>query len=139
MNKIIQRFPEVTEKIRRELGDYAFQTYRGQVPVSKPRPGREKVGTLRDSVFLHYLPNGFVVGAGALHAKYPAYGTKPHVILPRGERLSFWWDKLGKWVFPRIVHHPGQKKNPFHARVAHLVRLRAQKLVKQITEELIRR
>ena len=45
-------------------------------------------------------------------------GARPHIIRPRGghylnARLAFFWPKVGKWVFPRQVHHPGNKPYRF--------------------------
>ena len=43
-------------------------------------------------------------------------GARPHIIRPRGgygNRLAFYWPKVGKWVFPRQVHHPGNRPYRF--------------------------
>ena len=140
MTHLQRAVPEFTRNIRRELGEYALQTYREQVPVATPRPGREHVGTLRDSVVKMDFPDGFVVTATAPYAKYVAYRTRPHPIFPRkGKRLKFWWNKAGGWVYPRMVNHPGTKANPFHARVARLVKRKMVEIVRKQMERLMRK
>jgi len=140
MTHLQRAIPEFTENIKRELGEYALQTYREQVPVATPRPGRERVGHLRESIIKVDTPNGFIVSPTAYYARYVAYRTRPHPIYPRkGRRLKFWWNKAGGWVYPRMVNHPGTKANPFHARVARLVRRKMVELVRRQLERLMRK
>ena len=138
LNHIQNAIPEVKQKLLHELGEYTFQKYREQVPVSTPRPGREHVGMLRDSIVLQRTPNSFSVYPTAYHATFPAYGTKPHVITSRsGRRLRFFWSKMGKWVYPRQVFHPGQKRNPFHARVWNMMYMKMRELLSLSMRELL--
>lgn len=139
MTDIMRAIPEFTEKVKTQLGPEAEEIYRGQIPVSEPRPGRPIVGRGRDSVMRVDFPDGFIVTATAYHLKYPAYGVRPHIIAARGEKLYFWWERMGTWFRGRQVMHPGQKKNPFHARATRLIQLRARELVQRLVEEMVRR
>ena len=140
LNNLMQAIPEVKERILNELGDYAFRSYQEQVPVSMPRPGKPSSGHLRNSVTLTRTLNGFKVYPTAYYARYVAYGTKPHVISARWKRkLWFWWERVGRWVDPVMVHHPGQKRNPFHARVYQMVYRKIRELVARYSQELTHR
>lgn len=139
MTDLMRAIPEFTEKIKAQLGPEAEEIYKSQVPISEPRPDRPIVGTLRNSVVRVDFQNGFTVGTTAPHGKFVAYGTKPHPIVAHGAKLYFWWTKMGRWFRGRQVMHPGQKKNPFHARAARLIRLRARELVQRLVEEMVRR
>jgi len=129
--------PSEAKQILAELENFGYNTYREQVPVSKPTPSRPIVGTLRDSVYTQKTTDGFIVGASAPHGKYPAYGVRPHIIIARTERgMRFWWDKMGTWMRAFIVDHPGQVRNPFHARVYRLIYLKARELVERFARNL---
>ena len=131
--------PREMAQLMSELQRYAFDAYQSQVPVSKPTPSRPITGTLRDSVFTQKTSNGFIVGASAPHGRYPAYGVKPHVITAKSPfGMKFWWDKAGGWVKAFTVNHPGQVRNPFHARAYHMIYAEARKLVERVRSNLQR-
>lgn len=133
--------PEVRTKLLNELENFTIQTYKAQVPVSKPRPGREIVGRFRDSIVTKIkTANGFSIGPTLLYGVYPNYGVGPHRIsAKRGKRLKFWWDKVGGWVYPRSVSHPGQKAQDFHSLVYAKVYNQAVELVRRYGQELVSR
>ena len=133
LSELQSLLPAEMNSLMSELEGEAFTIYQGQVPVAKSTPSRPIVGTLRNSVFTRKTANGFVVGASAPHGRYPAYGVKPHTISARTPRgMRFWWDKAGGWVRGVfVVSHPGQVRNPFHARAYRLIYLKAVQLVER--------
>jgi len=85
------------------------------------------------------FPDGFRVYTTDPAAKYVAYGTQPHIITPaRGMRLRFFWETQGRWVSLPWVFHPGQRKNPFHARTYRLAYAKARELAQSIPRSEIR-
>jgi hypothetical protein len=130
--------PEVKQRILNELSQYAFNTYREQVPVAKPRPGRENVGGLRESITLVRKPDGFTVFPTAYYAPYVAYGTRPHIISAKWKsKLKFFWEKIGTWFITPQVFHPGQKRNPFHVRVYRLIYNKMNEILHRSIQDLM--
>jgi len=57
------------------------------------------------------------VGAHTGYAVFLHEGTLPHKIKARptnlGNKMVFFWRKVGRLVFPKEVNHPGTAANPF--------------------------
>lgn len=54
------------------------------------------------------------VGSESPHALYHHEGTEPHIIKAKNvSTLFFYWPKVGGFVWPTIVHHPGTKANHY--------------------------
>lgn len=78
-------------------------------------------------------------GTNTLYAKHHEYGTDPHQIRPRNKKVLRFKGKAGKYVFARVVNHPGTT-GKFYMRGSrdHVVRgLPAMK--KRIANEIARR
>ena len=62
------------------------------------------------------FPGTFRTEGGAIFFELPAYwrsvefGSPPHIIRPKGKKALFW---KGAKHPVKIVHHPGNKPNPF--------------------------
>lgn len=70
-----------------------------------------------------YVDGGHLVAAvgnDAPHVVFLVRGTRPHVIRPKPSnprgRLFFFWEKVGHYVSPKQVNHPGTKANDFMQR-----------------------
>jgi len=53
----------------------------------------------------------------APHALFVHFGTRPHVIKPKGKK-ALRWAKGGVFHFARVVNHPGNKADPWFNRAA---------------------
>lgn len=52
------------------------------------------------------------IAADVSYARYVHDGTRPHVIRPRNAQVLRF--RVGtRWVFARVVHHPGTRPRPF--------------------------
>lgn len=112
------------ERTTRRVGELLQERVKHHTPVAKPPPGAEAEwqaarkripGTLKES---WHVGRVRVLEGGRLHevdvysddpiAPHVEYPTRPHIIMPRrpGGWLRF-WDRLGRTVFARLVHHPG--------------------------------
>ena len=66
-----------------------------------------RTGFLRRSVTIRYMPGGYVeVGPTAVYAPFVEYGVSPHIIRPKF-RKALRFEKGGKVIFTKLVHHPG--------------------------------
>ncbi len=54
--------------------------------------------------------------ANTPYARYPIWGTRPHIIRPKAARALHWVSASGSH-FARVVHHPGNAANDFPKRV----------------------
>lgn len=70
------------------------------------------------------------VGSEGDGAAFLQSGAKRHKIFPRGPyRLKFFWDKVGRVVYPASVKHPGMKKDPWlTSSLATVARMRGYKV-----------
>lgn len=62
-------------------------------------------------------PEGRII-ALPKHAVFVVKGTRPHIIRPKNPsgRLRFFWHRVGRVVYPRVVHHPGTAANNYMLR-----------------------
>lgn len=58
---------------------------------------------------VNYYPDKQQVIANAKHSATLEYGSKPHIIEPTGGKKALHFQKDGKDIFAKIVHHPGTK------------------------------
>jgi len=72
-------------------------------------------GRLRNSIEAKVETDRATVGTSVRYAKYVAFGSPAHLIRPRDKKALSWPGGPGP---RRIVHHPGNKPNPFHLRAA---------------------
>lgn len=96
-------------------------------------------GALRRSFDVKRVDGGWWTGHDlqhAPHARYVHWGTKPHKIRPiRKKWLRFPVGTGGatKFVFAKVVSHPGYKGDPYLVRVARIVGNRMGEIVKKVT------
>jgi hypothetical protein len=78
-----------------------------------------KTGKLRSSIYLNHrtIPDGqeIKIGSDVDYAYMHHQGTKPHVILPKGDHEFLRFSAGNRIVYTRIVNHPGTKPNRFLA------------------------
>lgn len=107
---------DMLQKLVHETSDAVLPFLRKEAPVGRhyTREGaRLPGGELRDS--LHMVEGE--LGAyleGAEQGIFVIGGTAPHVIRPKNAKaLSFYWERVGKKVIRKVVHHPGNEPNDF--------------------------
>lgn len=100
---------DLVQKVVREVRDGAFRI----LIVGPYTHGHLAMG-LRTKI--EVVPNGVLATVGINSFEYPyalavEEGAVPHLIFPHPPRtrLRFYWRKVGRVVYPELVHHPGQK------------------------------
>ena len=97
-----------------------------------------KTGALFQSVFSRKQSDGsFLVGNDlqrAPHAVFVHWGTKAHEIRPT-KKKALRWASGGEFFFAKLVHHPGNKADPWVKRAAAL----APKIFEQHVVTLLRK
>lgn len=89
---------------------------------------RTPVVTGRMKLSERYARTGFAEGvrlewrAYTPYAKYVIDGTRPHIIRPVAARALHWYSGDGRQHFAKVVHHPGNKPNPFPKEVLDAVK-----------------
>lgn len=93
-----------TQRVLIESANYLLTEMEVRVPVD--------TGDLRRSLGVRVEGDRVLVGPTAPYAPYVEFGTAPHEIRPKTKQaLKFRVN--GKWVYARVVHHPGTKAQPF--------------------------
>lgn len=129
-----RRLMEDIKKAVRNAADAAAQHAMSNLilaPPYKVRSGR----LLRNTKYRVTGRNTVTVTfrANTPYASYIELGTKPHIIKARsGKRLKFFWEKVGKTVYPLAVHHPGTK-------ATHFLRITRNQAAVYFQEELAKR
>jgi len=76
-----------------------------------------KTGTLRRSIYYKHSRNslGHVIkiGSDVEYAYMHHQGTRPHIILPKGDHEFLRFSMGTRIVYTRLVNHPGTKPNRF--------------------------
>jgi hypothetical protein len=76
----------------------------------------EDTGALVGSIHTQYVSATHSrVWVGTDHWWPTEYGSHPHEIRPKAPDgwLVFWWEREGRWVKTKLVHHPGTPAQPF--------------------------
>lgn len=73
---------------------------------------------------------------GAFYGEYVREGTEPHEIRPVKAKALRWFDAGGQPIFAMLVHHPGNKPNPYHHRTMAKLRPQVQRLVTRMGERV---
>ena len=85
--------------------------------VEATRQAGFKTGQLRSSIYMEHRPmkdgQEIKLGADVEHAFMHHQGTKPHVILPKGDHEFLRFSVGTRVVYSRIVNHPGTKPNRY--------------------------
>lgn len=83
----------------------------------RPSQVRSEGLSLRDSIVKRLVPSTWPTMRLIAQKSYAYFlheGTEPHDIAPRAARaLRFYSQRVGGFVFARIVHHPGTKPNRY--------------------------
>ena len=68
-----------------------------------------RTGRMRQSLSVRYGRDYAVVGVGVPYAAAHQFGarTRPHVIRPRSAKALRFYGRTGRWVFRKLVRHPG--------------------------------
>lgn len=105
--------------------DLLIEAARRQIPVGHVHGGSRGYPNLRDTLFKRIQAKAgggveIVVGSDHPIALIHHEGTRPHLIMPRPERLAVNPDarlvfqtSSGQVVFARRVHHPGTRPNRY--------------------------
>lgn len=76
-----------------------------------------KTGRLRNSIYMKHtispIGHKIVIGSDVEYAHMHHQGTKPHIILPKGDHEFLRFSIGSRVVYTRIVNHPGTKANRF--------------------------
>ena len=74
-----------------------------------------KTGALFQSLYNRNTGNGRAVGhdtGRAPHAEFVLLGARPHDIKPN-KKKALRWASGGKFFFSKLVHHPGNRADPY--------------------------
>lgn len=74
-----------------------------------------KTGALFQSLYNRNTGNGRAVGhdtGRAPHAEFVLLGARPHDIRP-SKKKALRWASGGKFFFSKLVHHPGNRADPY--------------------------
>ena len=74
-----------------------------------------KTGALFQSLYNRNTGNGRAVGhdtGRAPHAEFVLLGARPHDIRP-AKKKALRWASGGKFFFSKLVHHPGNRADPY--------------------------
>lgn len=74
-----------------------------------------KTGALFQSLYNRNTGNGRAVGhdtGRAPHAEFVLLGARPHDIRPKNKK-ALRWASGGKFFFSKLVHHPGNRADPY--------------------------
>jgi hypothetical protein len=66
-------------------------------------------GDLQNSIISDSAGLVWEVGSTVKHSVFIEFGTKPHLIVAKSGFLHFYWPKIGQWVRPIAVSHPGTR------------------------------
>jgi hypothetical protein len=126
MNREIDRAIRETYNEQLELAvRYVKRNYFRKRGDPRPEIIVSRSGRLESTVRVNRAVNkggqGLIIGGLKMgdsrtpQARILEYGgrTRPHTIAARrAPTLAFFWEKVGKWVFPKVVHHPGSVFEP---------------------------
>jgi len=74
--------------------------------------------------------------AGAFYGGFVREGTEPHDIRPINAKALRWFGPGGVPIFAMLVHHPGNKPNPYHRRVLARLTPQIQQIVTEMGEKV---
>lgn len=115
----IQRAGE--EARRRALRDTAQAVFDRMRQGAAAHTKRGSTGALYRSLRMRADgPDAYVIGHDprvAPHAKFVMYGARPHLIRPNRKK-ALRWVAGNRFVFARVVKHPGYKGDPYIVRAA---------------------
>lgn len=74
--------------------------------------------------------------AGAFYGEFVREGTEPHEIRPVKAKALRWYDQAGNPIFAMLVHHPGNKPNPYHRRTLAKLKPHVQRIVTEMGEKV---
>lgn len=107
-----KRGTELVSRVTRMAAGIARRTApKGQVSVTAPTGAR-----LRGSIYddRPRVSAGLVRGKIGSKLKYAAtvsLGSRPHIIRARRKKtLKFYWNRVGRTVYPVQVYHPGRRR-----------------------------
>lgn len=107
-----KRGTELVGRVTRMAAAIARRTApKGQISGSAPTGAR-----LRGSIYNDppRLSTNIVRGRIGSKLKYAAtvsLGSRPHLIRARRKKtLKFYWNRVGRTVYPTVVHHPGRRR-----------------------------
>ena len=94
-----------TQQVLIEEANYLLTEMEIRVPVDK--------GNLRRSLSVTIDGDKIKVGPTAPYAGYVEFGTAPHEIRPKKSDGVLRFQVNGRWVYAKVVQHPGTKAQPF--------------------------
>jgi len=110
-----------------EIREKALEIARREAPV--------RTGRLRDSIVAQKLEDRVEVISTAPYSAVVHRGARPHRIPKTGLKFMI-FEKEGRIVKARVVHHPGTKPNPFLIRAAKRIIFEAVKLILRRAERI---
>lgn len=128
----------------RKLGRL-FVPAKGTGPLARETP-RGQTGKLGRSTFFEITgaPERQVLTilqparslAGAFYGHWVREGAEPHDIRPVKAKVLRWFSPAGVPIFAMLVHHPGNKPNPYHRRVLQRLSPDIRRIVKEMGEKV---
>lgn len=97
---------------RRELEATARQVVNRAKILAPVDTGRLRASIRIESRRTLTLRSVYTVGSDVEYARMVHDGTRPHVIRPKTANVLR-FRVGGRWVYAKVVHHPGTKARPF--------------------------
>jgi HK97 gp10 family phage protein len=96
-----------THEVLVQSANFLLTEMEARVPVGK-------TGALKRSLGVRVEGDRVIVGPlDNPYAAYVEFGTAPHEIRPKNPDGVLRFQINGRWVFAKVVHHPGTKPEPF--------------------------
>ena len=102
-----------------------------------PKKTGEFARNIRFRTFVRGDRVGFTLSTPQPLKRWITEGTRPHVIVPRGQGYPLRFEVNGRTVFAYRVNHPGTKPHPFDERAAASFEPEAQQALRRISTRYI--
>ncbi len=106
------RGKELVSRVTRMAAAIARRTApRGQVSLTAPTGARLRGSVYNDPPRIAATVVRGKIGSKLKYAATVSLGSRPHIIRARRKKtLKFYWNRVGRVVYPTQVHHPGRRR-----------------------------
>lgn len=118
----------VKQKLIERLADVAWAHAFWNAP--------RRTGKLASTIVKEVTDGEGAINVLAPYAMYVVKGTRPHIIRPINSSVLAFQSASGKFVFTRLVRHPGTKPNPWMQQAAEYARGKAEETFAELWQEL---
>jgi hypothetical protein len=107
-----KRGTELVSRVTRMAAGIARRTApRGARSVTAPTGARLRGSIYNDPPRLSTNIVRGKIGSKLKYAATVSLGSRPHLIrAKRKKTLKFYWNRVGRTVYPTVVHHPGRRR-----------------------------